>query len=283
MTDDKGTTTSSSSPTIAHDLTPIKLASTAIASVFAAIITYPIEKFRVEWEEVSLKYWNPELEHVVISNRFRVLTPLIRLTLNEISGNLLTMATINSANNGMTNDTIQFHVFSGCIAGVSQACLLSPLEAWRANQTMYKELQLSQKFTYWLYSQVFRGGSIDPGERRRRAFRGVVLTAVREVVFNVTFFPIFHILRLQTGNNTKNYFVQSGNTSYGDETMISLITNGIIAGSICSVAVTPLDIIRSYMMNSRERYSLWSGRRIHSVPISFLKRGLLLQAFCYGD
>lgn len=274
---------------ILNQLHSYKLASTSFASVVAALVTYPAERYRVEWEETTLRYWNPELENVTVRNRFRVLGPIFRLWSNELASTLLnsTITTISFTNNrGFVSDSLQCQIVGGTIAGVSQAFLLAPLGAWRATQVMQQEKVLSSTWGNWVYNQVLRGGSIDPDERRSRALRGVGLTALREVVYNVTFFPLFHTLRKHfSGFHMGHDRIKVANTkdfAYGEESITSMIASGVVAGGVCSLTVTPLDVLRSYMMNSRERWSLWSGKKIYAAPISILARGLILQAFCYG-
>jgi hypothetical protein len=94
-------------------------------------------------------------------------------------------------------------------------------------------------------------------------------------MFNVTFFPLFYILR-------QHFREKKSCTSEQGETIISLTASGMIASSMCCLVVTPLDISKSYMMNSRERWSLWSGKKIHAAPIRVVARGLVVHALCFG-
>ena len=88
------------------------------------------------------------------------------------------------------------------------------------------------------------------------------------VVFNVSFFPLFHSFR--------QYSIEEGES----ETILSLAVSGVMAGSLISLTVTPFDILKTYLANSRERWSLWSGKRIYSPSWVFLARGLTLQGKC---
>jgi hypothetical protein len=261
--------------TAENETTSFTLVSTSVASLVAAVVTYPAESWRVQWAERTLRYWNPEEEHVVVNRKLRVFTPLIRLSFNELAGKLSSgIATTASIHTTASTSNLERQFLAGAIAGVSQALLFTPFEAWRANQIMKKEKALTGKWQYWLYSQVLRGGSIDPEERRARAIQGLGLRAAREVVFNVTFFPLFHVLRQSFHENAK-----MGNHR---ENWMSLTASGVIAGAICGAVCTPIDIWIAYMLNSRERWSFWSGKRMHAVPLAILSRGLILQAFCFG-
>jgi hypothetical protein len=260
-----------------NETTPFTLVSTSVASLVAAVITFPAESWRVQWAEKTLRYWNPEEEHVVVNRKLRLFTPLIRLSFNELAGHCLSSGIATTASNHTVASTsdLERQFLAGAIAGVSQALLFTPFEAWRANQTMKTEKALTGKWQYWLYSQVLRGGSIDPEERRARAIQGLGLRAAREVVFNVTFFPLFHVLRQGFHDNAN----KRGNHR---ENWMNLTASGVIAGAICGVICTPIDIGIAYMLNSRERWSFWSGKKIHAVPLRILSRGLILQAFCFG-
>jgi hypothetical protein len=164
-----------------------KLASTSIACLVAGVITYPIESYRLAWEKKTFKYWNPEFE-VINSKRFRVLSPLVRLTLNEGASNMMnsSISSIPFINTNSSSSDIKSQCLAGSIAGISQAFLLSPLEAWRANNAMEKEKMLSSNWHYFFYSQIMRGGSVNPEERRFRAFQGVGITAFREGELNTS-------------------------------------------------------------------------------------------------
>eukprot|EP00581_Thalassiosira_minuscula_P029721 CAMPEP_0183766162 /NCGR_PEP_ID=MMETSP0739-20130205/11389_1 /TAXON_ID=385413 /ORGANISM="Thalassiosira miniscula, Strain CCMP1093" /LENGTH=248 /DNA_ID=CAMNT_0026004921 /DNA_START=336 /DNA_END=1079 /DNA_ORIENTATION=+ len=227
--------------------TPYQLASTSLVCLFAAIVTYPAESYRIKWESSFLRDYNPESEIDIIVNwkQFRVLSPFLRLILYERASNLINSGITTTIPPDIANDkcnTLEYQCLAGAIAGISQALLLAPLEAWRANQIMEREKHLSSKWSYWIHSQIARGGSIVPEERRARAFQGVGITAIREVVFNLSFFPLFHILR-QRSSEVEN-----------TETALSLAMSGVIAGSLVSFTVTPFDILKSYMTNSRERW-----------------------------
>lgn len=262
---------------MASETTPFTLVSTSIASLAAAAITYPAESWRIKWAEKTLRYWNPEEEHVLVNRNFRLLTPLIRLSFNELARNYVSSGlrtTTESIQSMAGAPYLEGQLLAGGIAGVSQALLFTPFEAWRATHTMEKEKALTSRWNYWLYSQVLRGGSIDPEERRARALRGLGLRATREVLFNVTFFPLFHVLR--------QHFQENRRGGGFAETFMTLAASGVVAGAVCGAVCSPMDIWIAYMMNSRERWSLWSGKRVHAVPMAILSRGLILQALCFG-
>ena len=258
-----------------HVFSATTLLNASVACIAAAVLTYPAESRRVEWERTALKFWDPEqhLEEMNVKQRnFRALTPLVRLVSNELAGTLLTEV-ITPNETKQNRGTWYYDVMAGAIAGVCQTLLLTPLEAWKASQIMYQEQQLSNQWKYWLHSQILKGGSVEPEERRLRAFRGVGITAAREVVFNVTFFPLFHMFQR---------YSMPQPTERVAEKLMNLTFSGIAAGMICSLTVTPMDILICHMKYSRERWSLWSGKKIHAAPLALLSRGLVLQAFCFG-
>lgn len=254
-------------------------ASTAVASFLAAIITYPVESRRVKWAEEILQYWNPEEESTALVNRnLRIFTPLVRLSFNEmargfVSSSLYTSTSSTEIAKSHSSD-VERQVLGGFLAGVSQTLLFTPFDLWRANKVMKQEQEVASKWQNWFRSQVLRGGSIDPEERRARTIRALSVRTGREVIFNVTFFPLFHILRQQ--------FRKSPSGCIGKEDFFGLTASGIIAGSTCSALCTPMDIWIAHMMNSRERWSFWSGKRISAVPMPILSRGLVLQACFFG-
>eukprot|EP00980_Cylindrotheca_fusiformis_P027889 scaffold22564_cov118-Cylindrotheca_fusiformis.AAC.2 len=243
---------------MASETTPFTLASTQIASLAAAVITYPAESWRIRWTEKTLRYWNPEEEQIVVNRNLRLLSPLIRLSFNELASSYVSSSlhTTESSIQTMENASdFERQLLTGAIAGGSHALLFTPFEAWRA-------------------MQVLRGGSIDPEERRARAIQGLGLRAAREMLFNVTFFPMFHMLRdqLQERWRGKNDI----------ESFMTVAASGIASGVVCGAVCAPMDISIAYMMNSRERWSLWSGTRIFAAPLATLSRGLIVQGFCFG-
>ncbi|CAJ1966620.1 unnamed protein product [Cylindrotheca closterium] len=256
-------------------------ASTAVASFVAAVITYPVESQRLKWAEEILHYWNHEEESTVHVNRnLRLFTPLVRLSFYEMArgfvSSSLTTTTPSTEIAKVYSSDIERQVLAGFIAGVSQTLLFTPFELWRTNQVMLQEEEYSSKWKNRLYSQVLGGGgSIDPKERRARAIGALSVKTGREVIFNVTFFPLFHMLRQHFRGTSPCGF-------FGKEDLFSLTASGIIAGSMCSALCTPMDIWIAHMMNSRERWSLWSGKTTSAVPLRILSRGLVLQACCFG-
>jgi hypothetical protein len=295
-----------------HDITTSTLLSTFVGCAAAAAITYPGELARMQWQKSALRIWDPEQHHTLMNmhsnsnsrssssnepffRKLRILTPMIRLLSNEMAGTALTSiitptTAAESSNTNNANDLWKKEVvLAGAIAGCCQALLLSPIEAYHAhNLYMREQLGLynpKNSWSHWLKSHLVEGGTYNPQERRARAFRGIQISAAREVVFNVTFFPLFHALQQQ---KLAQYVPSSllgttnGNDNDNNNNAINLVLSGIGAGTICSLAVTPMDIFKSYMMHSRERWHWWTGTQLVAPPLNMLARALILQAFCFG-
>ena len=183
---------------------------------------------------------------------------------------------------------------AGSIAGICQAFLLCPLEVHRANRIMEEEIRARElrPMRHWLKSvkeQLSGGATSDPVERRKRAFSGVGILAMREIVFNVSFFPMFSIFKkyfrdenrweLAHNNICKGVYVH---VQYKEDHFMSTVASGVLAGVACSLAVTPMDVMKTYMTCSREEWSVWTGKRIIAPPLSLLFRGLTMHAFVFG-
>lgn len=229
----------------------------------------------------------------IFKQKLRVfLTPLIRLTTHEMSLALIT--NIGESNFSDQNSYGLMQEFSaGILAGTCQAVLLCPLEVHRANRIMEEELKSRQfhplkNFVSSIKEQLAWNGSSEPEERRKRALSGVKILAIREMVFNMSFFPIFYSFQKLFRDEYKWELVQStfckGLHVEYDETLRrqTTIASGIFAGMLCSLAVTPIDIYKTYMLYSREEYSFWSGKRINAPPPQLLLRSLGIQALIFG-
>ncbi len=160
-----------------------------------------------------------------------VFSPLVRLVSHEmvstVTTSTATTVTTSTATNSNGSDhhnhnnqydpqyntsTTSFteQIKIGIIAGLCQALILCPLELHRANQLKIVEenhqrisnnvRSRSRHWMKWIKSQVhlIRGGMVgDPVERRKRAGYAVGILAGREILFNMTFFPLFHGLNHQ--------------------------------------------------------------------------------------
>lgn len=303
-----GTGTGSQQQLMHHDITTSTLLSTFVGCAAAAAITYPGELARMQWQKSALRIWDPEQHHTLMNmhsnsrssssnepffRKLRILTPMIRLLSNEMAGTALTsiITPTTAAECFNTNNADDLWkkevVLAGAIAGCCQALLLSPIEAYHAHNLCLRE-QLgmynhNNSWSHWVKSHLVEGGSYDPRERRARAFRGIQISAAREVVFNVTFFPLFHALQQQKlAQYLPSSLLGAANDNNNHNRAINLVLSGIGAGTLCSLAVTPMDIFKSYMMHSRERWHWWTGTQLVAPPLNMLARALTLQAFCFG-
>ena len=246
-------------------------------------------------------YWGRQIQKIKI-----ILSPLVRLTTNELIMTFMTTTTSSSTTATNTTNSSSSHynnyffnvypnqqqrpynyaylrkeITAGAIAGFCQAIILCPLEIYRANQIMYIEKQEKMSTSSWKYwlrwtkLQLFESGIGDPEERRNRALRAIGTLALREMVFNVSFFPLFTIMRQYLDEKSKR-------NSSSHTRMYNTITSGVVSGLICSVAVTPLDVFKTYMLYSREQWSVWTGKNVIGPPYSLLFRGLTIQACTFG-
>lgn len=230
----------------------------------------------------------------ILKQKLRVfLTPLIRLTTHEMSLALITNIGESNFLDQNSYPGLDRECVAGMLAGTCQAVLLCPLEVHRANRIMEEELKSRQfhplkNFVSSIKENLAWNGSSEPEERRKRALFGVKILAMREMVFNVSFFPIFYSFQKLFQDEYKWELVQStfckGLHVEYDETLRrkTTVASGILAGMLCSLAVTPIDIYKTYMLYSREEYSFWSGKHISAPPPQLLLRGLGIQALIFG-
>ena len=276
-----------------------------------------------------------------------VMSPLVRLVFHEAAC-VGTCNVFEKYSNTKDKDTRIQEITAGAISGFCQALILCPLELHRANEL--KVMEEKQRITgknqwslrhwvRWTKSQMWEGGTGDPQERWRRAYQGVGTLAMREMVFNILFFPMFyglwryldekeydyklniftpdgvsssrwkerdpdvnaevprnsnfvqdrargHAHTHTQGGGDRNEGTRSGNgkTERHDRSKdrINMVASGMVSGLICSLAVAPLDVLKTYMMYSREQWSVWSGTRVISPPLGLLYRGMIAQAFILG-
>lgn len=282
-----------------------KIMTTTVACIAGAFVTYPAEMYRESFTTKTLGAWYYDGRSTVGSTSSRgisaffeqkqkarlVISPLFRLVSHEVALSITnamftrktdssTMLT-NSEDTGGSNG-IMLEMISGAVAGTSQALLLCPLEAHRANRLKIAEEREVNSWVQWTRSQLFAGGTVDPRERLIRVYRGVGILAAREILFNVSFFPLFHGLR-RYFNSCENFVISPPTASdHYKRNVSNTFASGVLSGAICSLVVTPMDLIKTYLMHSREKWSFWSGTRVFAPPLKLLSRGLILQAFVFG-
>ena len=102
--------------------------------------------------------------------------------------------------------------------------------------------------------------------------RSIGLLVGREIMFNVTFFPTFSLL--------KEGILPS--KTPGSDHWMRLVACGIGAGIVSAIVVTPMDLAQAYFRHSRQHWHWWKGLHVKAPPFRVLGRGLLLQALCFG-
>jgi len=286
-----------------------KITATGAACVVSSFITYPAEMYRESFTKKALSDWNFEKtskqtnqltkklinftnDHKKKQKLRLVISPLFRIISHEVSITATTSMIADMKEKPLQESFVS-EILAGAISGFCQALLLCPLEAHRANQikdSEEKQLQTTwNRFKQWTHGQLFAGGTSDPVERRTRAYQGVGILAVREIVFNISFFPLFNGFQRYLNSNMEWNGIP---TQKNDDTnhrsipshskVLNMLTSGMLAGTTCSLVVTPMDVFKTYYMHSREKWSLWSGTKVFAPPMKLLFRGLTLQACVFG-
>lgn len=265
----------------------------ALAQSLKNGVNYQIDKKNVSTRDTlkgpfgfALSPWGRKKQKIRI-----VVSPFVRLVSNEMILMMMTNATntsktlgynsiVTNNNHDRSHNHLMKEVTAGAISGFFQALLLCPLEIHRANQIMNTEEQerMDRSWRHWVRwtkLQLFEGGTGDPKERRKRAFQAIGTLALREMVFNVTFFPLFRSLMRYMDNQGSVYLGSRSKT-------LKTITSGAISGLICSFIATPLDVFKTYMLYSREQWNVWTGKSIIGPPYKLLFRGMTIQAMLFG-
>ena len=135
------------------------------------------------------------------------------------------------------------------------------------------------------------GGIGDPQERWKRAYHGVGTLAAREMLFNISFFPLFYRLKrcLDESTDSTDSTIEKDRFNLvpkweddQSQECANYVISGVLSGLVCSLVITPMDVFKTYMFHSREQWSLWSGKQIVAPPLNLLFRGLTTQAFVLG-
>lgn len=256
-----------------HYTSILTLTSTSLACLGAAALTYPAEEYHARWKSKTLSTWADEQVLVPKRSAIRmVLSPFARLTFHEFTATALTSEAERRLEDHSYAMPFSKELLVGSIAGICQALILCPLDTHRAIEREAKEAELSKSWRRYWKQQFLEGGSPDSKDRLSRAYRGVGLLALREMVFNVSFFPAFSYLRHHI----------SLQAPQAKETPYTLVSSGILAGVACSLTVAPVDAWRVHYWYSGERFSIFYGKQISAPPFSLLLRGWLVQAAIYG-
>lgn len=250
--------------------TTSKFVNTFVACVGASLLTYPAEKYHSDWKSGILSKW-ANLRHdsinVPVRSRFRlIIGPIARLQLHEI----LATSLMSQSEIFHRNSTYK-ELIAGASAGVIQALLLCPVDTYRALERHTAETESSKSWLRYLRQQLMEGGSMDPKERLFRAYRGVGLLAIREVMYNISFFPLFSWLR-----HSLPQYIGSGHEF--SKSSVTTVTAGLLAGVTCSVVVVPIEILRLHFWYSGSRFSVFSGKKKIALPWESMLRGWTIHA-----
>jgi hypothetical protein len=260
------------------------LARTAFGCVAAAAVTYPISQWEMRYLTKALTEWSSK-EYIPRerSQLRRVISPMSRLLFQEISLQLTEQYSREHYHfeiGSRMKKEMSEEVVAGALSGVAQALLLCPLAAREAKLRQKDEVE-SNKAMKGKRLQKWT----NPAERLKRAYRGVSLLAVREVLFNVTFFPMAFYLRRFVGDSwltpVERNVLSEWKYYFSLDNLVTWRSN-VAAGAVCSLLVTPVDVMRTYYWHSGVAWSLWKGRTTVSPPLSLLFRGWFIQALVMG-
>ena len=261
-----------------------QLATTTVTCSIAAFITLPADTLIRRWQTEALSSWKINHESTSYSStKLRMFSPIFRLFSNEIAATFVPASMESSQ--ALNTSIIKTHIIAGIIAGSSQALVTCPIQAYQAHKIASAEEQQIKNSNMWSkFKSYFLSTSINLQERLYRAYRGVSLFAAREILFNVTFFPLFYQLQYYSFASVSSHLYRK-QLSKNDELLQkfkSIAFSGIISGILCYAIVTPLDVLIMYFNNSREHWNIWSGKRLVSPPVNVLFRGVSLQALTFG-
>mmetsp|Transcript_23297 Transcript_23297/g.35301 ORF Transcript_23297/g.35301 Transcript_23297/m.35301 type:complete len:342 (+) Transcript_23297:83-1108(+) len=294
-----------------------KMIATMVACTAAGLITYPAEMVRLSFTNNVLSTWDFERKkdhfmktrkpvEVSGSSNYSLLlstlnkrkqklrivvSPLVRLVSYEsICVGTYQCFEKNSSDVELgKSNNVKKEVLAGAISGFCQAIIFCPLELHRANQLKKIEekernIKSVKYWMRWTKSQLLEGGVGDPHERWKRVYRGVGTLAAREMLFNLSFFPMFYGLKRYF--DSKTHWNDGSNCSWYDNNRsreaLNFVASGVLSGLLCSFAVTPMDVFKTYMLYSREYWSIWSGTNVIGPPFKLLFQGLAKQACLLG-
>ena len=266
---------------------------TSLACVAAAVATYPITQWNLAHQTKSLGQWADEEFAPRERSQFRrVLSPMSRLLFQELALQITenTTRTAVKVDEGLGKELLE-EVAAGAISGVALALLLSPLAARQAEERQRRDMaSRSKQFKRMAYMLGFALGKsdlavVDPADRLQRAYRGISLLAAREVSFNITFFPLSYYFKHSIGElwltSVEREKLRDSRYYFSLDNLVLWRAN-VVAGAVCSVLVTPMDVLRTYYWHSGQRWSFWTGKSVLSPPWALLFRGWAVQALIIG-
>jgi len=132
--------------------------------------------------------------------------------------------------------SIEREILAGAGAGFFQVIATNPMELIKIRMQMQSLLPLHERQSTM---QVIRSFSV-PG-----LYQGTLSTLIRDVPFSMIFFPLYANLKQMTANPFT-----------GQNSFISLVTSGMVAGAIGAISVTPADVIKTRLQvaGGKEKY-----------------------------
>ncbi|CAB9499044.1 expressed unknown protein [Seminavis robusta] len=266
-----------------HHTTLITLRNTSLACLLGGLLSYPFDQWHYQWQHKSVAAYAADHDRLEYQKwkqntrkqRFMV-RPLMRLVLHEVSLEGVNQGhALYDGNNDQTTSVMMIpqEVSAGIVSGVTMALLLCPFETHRAMARAEQE-KATSKWTQFRQATFDTGGMMtSTTQRLQRAYQGVGMLALREVAFNVTFFPLAASIRTQLLLLRQDHPYPKSS---------AVVASNVLAGSVCSLLVLPLDIARTYLWHSAERWNLWSGTRMVAPPLVLLTRGWTVQALVLG-
>jgi hypothetical protein len=181
-----------------------------------------------------------------VYKRLRIITPFFRLTANEVATRAISSSmNDNISGGGKTPPSLQAHILAGTFAGISQALVLCPLEAYRAHRLALEEEERRQKGPMWRKVKEWMITLKNAEERKNQAYRGVGILVVREVILNILYFPLFEMLQGTLCSQWKDYPAASHSddstsllsVSWEKVSLLPVFSSGILAGMVSAAIV----------------------------------------------
>lgn len=150
-------------------------------------------------------------------------------------------------------------VIAAACAGVGQCVVKNPTEVLKIRLQM-QEKQPKRYLKLTPIEMVKRLGF-------RGLFNGTIATMCRDVPFSILFFPMYARIKKALGDRDT-----------GKNSILSVVTAGVIAGGLCGGAVTPFDVVKTRL----QLPGGWKKYRnvLHGSRLVVRHEGL--QALCKG-
>lgn len=212
---------------------PIKLAVGAVAGVFGATCMYPLDMVKTRLQAGDGKISNPIKVAMSIIKDEGGIRGLYRGLAANLVGITPEKAIKLAANDffreRLENEdgsiSLMNEIISGGSAGVCHVIATNPMEITKIRMQMQATLPPAERLTT---VQVVKQLGI------RGLYQGTTVCLLRDVPFSIVFFPAYA--------NLKPVFADK---KTGENSLISLIAAGFIAGATAAGCVTPSDVIKT--------------------------------------